>query len=309
MRIISLCLNIILPIFIIVLAYLLFANDKELTAYKQEMLNKTIAYQQLQSQYNAYREKVENLRRVVVIANNSASNNIAVGNVITSYTSKVDGDVSVYYKNLTTGESVTIDGDKEYYMASLYKVILTIYILDKVKNGSIQLTDTVGDPPIPLEEALNKIITESNNEYAQALAGKYGWANIESAMKQKLSIDFSFSSDLQTTVTSMGVLFEDIALSLNISDSESDYLLRLLNDQQRLSKLPKYLPKNVRSYNKTGEFDDYSHDAGIFYTPKANYILIFMSKTALPGDTNDQMAHMSQDVYKILNDIPTNTLQ
>src|SRR5205823_1100174 len=127
---------------------------------------------------------------VKIFATSTTSKNITIGNIISSTTTNIDGDISVYYKNLTTGESVIIDGDKKYYMASLYKVILTLYTLDLVKNGKAQLTDKIGDPPITIEEALNKIITESNNEYATILAETYGWQNIENVMKPELGIDF-----------------------------------------------------------------------------------------------------------------------
>ena len=76
-----------------------------------------------------------------------------------------------------------------------------------------------------------------------------------------------------------------------------------MNNQTHLNKLPKYLPKNIITHNKTGEFEDYSHDVGIFYTPKANYVLIFMSKTPSPGTTDEEMAQMSKDIFNALNDI------
>jgi len=186
-------------------------------------------------------------------------------------------------------------------MASLYKVILTIYILDQIKQGNITMETQVGSPPIPLADALTKIITESNNEYAVSLAQKFGWSNINAAMESKLGIDFNFGSKLETNVKNIGALFEDIALSLRLSDTDSSYLLQLLGDQKRLSKLPKYLPKNILSHNKTGELDGYSHDAAIFYTPKENYILVFMSNTKNPGQTNETMAQMSKRLYQAIN--------
>ena len=112
-------------------------------------------------------------------------------------------------------------------------------------------------------------------------------------MKEKLDIEFTFDEKLETNAENVGSLFEEIALSLKITDVESEYLLRLLNEQQYTQKLPKYLPKNTISHNKTGELDSYSHDAAIFYTPKANYVLVFMSSTAAPAATNEPMALMT----------------
>lgn len=270
-----------------------------------------------QYQVSAYQKRVQNLlatnlqlhlndqqpQMQVLSASESAfSRNAQVSTIINKYTQNVTGDVSVYYKNLTTGESVVVNGNQKYYMASLYKVVLTLYLLERQKRGEISFNQTVGDPPLTMDAALNKVITESNNEYAQAIAEKYGWAAIGDYIKKDFNLDFEFGSNLETNVTSMGKLFEIISEAIKLSDTESDYLLQLLNHQTRLNKLPKYLPKNIYSHNKTGELDDYSHDAGLFYTPKANYILIFMSQTPDPDATNEQMALMSRDIYQALNE-------
>lgn len=297
-------LKVFLPLLVVfnllIYAYIFYTNSAELETYKQSGLTTRAQYDALQEQFTKYKNQTKQL---TIVANSSDSKNIKVGDIINTYAQKVNGDVSIYYRNLTTDESAIINGDEEYYMASLYKVILTLYILDRVSKGEINLNDTTPGSSVTVEQALDKIITVSNNEYAVALAQEYGWDNIEAYMKPYLGLDFHFDKDLNTNVKDMGALFYKISLSLDIPRSETSYLLNLLKDQQRTSKLPKYLPEGTYSHNKTGELDDFSHDAGIFYTPKANYILIFMSKTPSPGDTNELMAKMSKDIYDVLNDV------
>jgi beta-lactamase class A len=261
----------------------------------------TLEKDSLSQAYSAYKEKVGNLRKLSVVSASIESNNNQIAEIINKASEKVTGNISIYYKNLGTNETVIVDGEREYYMASLYKVIVTLYILESEKAGKLSFTDTIGSPPITIEQALNKIITESNNEYAIALAEKYKWKRIEEFINNHYSMNMRFEKDLRATVEDMGLIFNSIAESIKLSDTESTYILDLLNRQTRLSKLPKYLPKHIYSHNKTGELDDYSHDAGIFYTPKANYILVFMSKTPSPGVTNEQMAVMSKEIYEELN--------
>src|SRR3989344_1392446 len=283
------------------LGFTLYENNAELRQYKREIFGVRADYRNLQNQFDDYKAQIKSLRQLVILAKTSNSKHVQIANKIYDYSKKVNGDLSIYYKNLTTEETIFIDPDKTYYMASLYKVILTLFLLDEVSNGNTSLETRVGTSSATLNNALDKIITESNNEYAQTLAVEYGWKNIETKMKKKLGIEFSFSVDLDTSVKTIGLLFEDIALSLKVSSAESSYLLNLLKDQKKTGKLPKYLPNSIYSHNKTGEFDGFSHDAGIFYTPKANYILVFMRKTKLPGETNEQMALMSKDIYETLN--------
>lgn len=278
--------------------------EKTINYYKNQALGKEFNYKKLQKEYKTLQENTKNLKQITVVTNNKDSKNVAVADVINHAVKKIDGAISVYYKNLTTNESVIVNGDQTYYMASLYKVILTLYILDEIQQGKTTLATKVSlsaSNSATLSTALDKIITESNSEYAEKLAENYGWETIEEAMSEKLGISFHFDKNLSTTVKDIGVLFEEIALSLKVKESESKYLLNLLGDQTQLSKLPKYLPKNVLSHNKTGEYNEYSHDAGIFYTPKANYVLVFMSKTKEQGSTNEHMAEMSKEIYEALN--------
>lgn len=291
----SFCLLILLA-----LAYVIYEKNAQLREYKRTIFGMREDYSLLKQDYQRYQQKTRNLRQIIITANNQGSKNIILGNIVYSHAKNIDGDISIYYKNLVTNESIIVDGEKQYYMASLYKVILAIYLLEEIRRGTVTL-DTPVETNATLATALDKIITESNNEFAQLLAERFGWQKIESAMKTKLGIDFSFNKDLQTNVVNMGKLFEEITASLNINDSDSKYLLRLLRHQQNTAKLPKYLPQNILSHNKTGELDEYSHDAGIFYTPKANYVLVFMSKTNSPANTNEQMALLSKEIYDTLN--------
>lgn len=289
---------------IFLLAISLYDNNADLRQYKREVFGARTDYMNLLDRFDDYVEKTKNLRQTLGVSNNTISKHAQIRNIISKYSEKINnGDISIYYKNLITEETILIDPDKTYYMASLYKVILALYILDKIKDKELKLTDKVGASSVTIEQALNKIITESNNQYAETLANDYGWENIQVKMKEKLGSEFSFNDDLETSVKSIGLLFEDIALSFKIPYSESSYLLTLLKDQKKTSKLPKYLPSNIYSHNKTGEFNGFSHDAGIFYTPKANYVLVFMSKTKLPSETNEQMALMSKEIYETLNEI------
>lgn len=285
---------------LLILFVLVYISLATYIAYQDAQLSKKSDYKTLQPPDNSAKQ-TKNSKQVTIVTQDKDSNINQMAEVIRNYSQKINGQIGIYYKNITTNESVILNTDQEYYMASLYKIILTLYVLDKVRNGQLTLEEKVGTTSATLELALEEIITESNNEYAQQLADQYGWINIERKMKKKLGIEFSFGTDLAISTKNVGILLEDIALAQKISKSDSEYLLNLMAKQKLTSKLPKYLPSDILSHNKTGEWEDYSHDAGIFYTPKANYILIFMSKTEDPLKTNEQMALMSKEIYESLN--------
>lgn len=290
-----------LLLFILTLAAFSIFQQYQARNYQERMQELAMQNVQLTIEQSEYKNRIGTYQDVEGISDNPAQKTEKIKAVVEKYSQKVDGEVSVFYQNLNNNESFSRNGQKDYYMASLYKIIITLYVLEREKGGELSLIEKVGSPSATLDVALTKIITESNNEYALALATKYGWDEIEKYIEDRFDIDFSFKDELTTNVTTMGNLFQIISEAVTLSDTESKYLLQLLNHQTRLTKLPKYLPKNIYSHNKTGEFEQYSHDAGLFYTPKANYILIFMSKSKKPEATNEQMALMSRDIYQILS--------
>lgn len=286
---------------VILLDVIIFKQNQQLKSYENNMHASSDIQKKLEQEYQSVKDKGEKLRQITVLSANVKSPNTKIAKILEDYASQIDGDISIYYKNLNTQEYIVVEGDKTYYMASLYKVILTLYILDQVRDGNLDIKSSVNETGTTVEQALNKIITESNNEYAQMLSEKYGWEKIEKAMKNKLGIQFTFNENMEISINNIGLLFEDIALSLKMSSAQSEYILDLLRGQKKVHKLPKFLPTHIYSHNKTGEYEQYSHDAGIFYTPKANYILIFMSKTKAPGITDEKMAEMSKKIFDTLN--------
>lgn len=287
--------------FILTLSALSLYQQIQVYSYQKRASELMKKNQQLAIEQSVFKNKISTFQEVYGASSSPREKTDRIEEIIKKYDKKTNGDLSVFYKNLTNNETYILNGEKKYYMASLYKVIVTLYILEREKNGELALSQKVGSPSATLETALNRIITESNNEYAQAIAAKYGWEEIESYIEKRFAINFSFKGDLSSDVMTIGALFQIISEAIKLSDTESKYLLGLLNHQTRLNKLPKYLPKHIYSHNKTGEFEQYSHDAGLFYTPKANYILIFMSKSKTPEATNEQMAKMSKEIYDVLN--------
>lgn len=285
-------------------SYLIYLQHENIKTYAKEVLGVKQSYNQLASEYTKLKQKKLPEKKNSQQTKSPDTTSKTIAAIIDKYTAKTS-DISVYYKNLSTDASVAVNPDKKYYMASLYKIILVLYMLDKIENGTASLSDRVGTSSATLDFAIDKIITESNNEYAQTLAQKYGWKNIEKVMRQTLSIEFSFDDDLEISIKNVGKLFEEIARPSKITEDDSRTVLTLMNNQKKTNKLPKYLPKNIYSHNKTGEFEEFSHDAAIFYTPRANYILIFMSKSKNPAATDEQMALMSKEIYDALNPIVT----
>lgn len=65
------------------------------------------------------------------------------------------------------------------------------------------------------------------------------------------------------------------------------------------NKIPAGLPEGTKCANKTGETDEYQHDAAIVYSPGGDYILCIMSSNCGAAITNIQ--DISATVYDYFN--------
>jgi beta-lactamase class A len=65
--------------------------------------------------------------------------------------------------------------------------------------------------------------------------------------------------------------------------------------------LPVGLPAGTVIAHKTGDLDSFTHDAGIVYGPKTNYLVVVMSGPwDNPGNAPSQFADLSGKIWSYL---------
>ncbi len=74
-------------------------------------------------------------------------------------------------------------------------------------------------------------------------------------------------------------------------------MLDLLKKQKLNNKIPKNLPPELVIAHKTGELGWFSHDAGIIYSEKGDYIIVVMSESSIPKAAEDRIADLSKNIY------------
>ena len=139
--------------------------------------------------------------------------------------SKFPGDMSIYMKNLTTGEEIALDADTVYETFSVIKLAIAAELMHQVAAGKVSLSDRVSlkaaDKRLPsgvlyaMEPGLNPTIKDlltlmiiiSDNEATDVLGDLVGRANVTSYAHSlglsKTSIEFS---DLDWDRTWLGSL-------------------------------------------------------------------------------------------------------
>lgn len=237
-----------------------------------------------------------------------------------------NGRYAIYIKNLKTSEGYTLNATEEFDTGSLYKLWVMAKVYDLVEEGKLNpdqvLSSTIkdlnqkfsisedvaeqteGSISLTITQALNQMITISHNYAALLLTEKIRLSSVAVYIKE---LDLTNSSvgtskDLpQTTAEDMAKFYQKLYHNQVINPEYSQKMLDILKKQQLNHKIPKYLPQNIPIAHKTGELGQATHDAGIVYTLKGDYIIVVLSDSAIPKAAEDRIADISKAVYDYFN--------
>lgn len=171
--------------------------------------------------------------------------------------------VSVGYINLNNGFTYIYNGNKEYFGASLIKVIDAMYIYENNLNDSKN------------KELVKEAISVSSNSAHSALVTKIGTKNLKKYMQQISGKDTYCNSRFycQTTV------HDQLSYWL--------YLHYLIEENQNGNELKSYFINELGNHlsftqkfdnlHKYGASDTYYHDVGMFYTDTNPYIIVVLT--------------------------------
>lgn len=235
---------------------------------------------------------------------------------------KATGTYAVYIKNLKTRERYYLDEQRKFDTASMYKLFVLATAFSQIQQGKFSESDvlsqdiailnkkfniatesaelTEGTITLPVGVAMERMITISDNYSALLLSEKVRIANINSFLQEN-SLSGSKMGGVDTSpVTSAydtGLFFEKLYKGELIDKNYSDKMLGLLKNQKKNGKLPKYLPQGLVFAHKTGELGGLSHDGGIVYTQKGDYIIVVFSLTSSQVLADEKIANISKAVY------------
>ncbi len=219
------------------------------------------------------------------------------------------GTWSIYVENLKTGEKFSINNQKM-YAASLIKLYAMGAVYKRIAQGKIKESS--------VKKTISNMITVSDNTAFNTIVKKVGTTYINKWCKDNgykktnqghglspSSNNYGLSNGTGSNVTSVadcGKFLESVYRGKCVSSSASKKMLGYLKKQQRRWKIPAGVPKGVTVANKTGETNDYTHDAAIVWSKGAVYILVVMAKT--PGSGWSSASHivsLSRMTYNYFN--------
>ncbi len=229
------------------------------------------------------------------------------------------GTYSVAIKDLKTGRSYYLNEKEEFEAASLYKVWVLAEVENQIQKGKIREDEilkqevtvlnekfnissesaelTEGEVSLSVKSAMQQMIVISHNYAGLLLAEKVRLSNISSFIKENGFVQTSLGKPPKTTAHDVALYFEKLYKGELVNKVRSEEMLALFKKQQLNDKLPKYLPIETVVAHKTGELGYYSHDGGIVFGTKSDYIIVILSKSNYPPGAVERIAAISKAVY------------
>ncbi len=232
------------------------------------------------------------------------------------------GTYAVVVKNFKTGESYTQNEHYVFQPASLYKLWVMGAVFAQKANGqlkhddylSAKITDlnqkfnippesaelTDGEVFFTVDQAVEQMITISHNYAAFLLTDKIGPEAISNFLKNNGFNESAVSSNdspPKTTAHDIALFFEKLYQKELISPAASLEMLEILKRQKLNGVLPKYLPAGAVVAHKTAKLDFYSHDAGLVFSPRGDYLIVVASETPDPLIAEEIMSKFSQTIF------------
>ncbi len=229
-------------------------------------------------------------------------------------------NVSLYYKDNTSLNEVTIDQGRIWNPASIVKIFVALEAYKQrdlkklnfnqfvtISKNNVVPTELETDAyptllegvSVTIKQLVGAMITQSDNTAYNTLLDildrrniittiqQYGFADTRVGEKLNLDDDQYALDSQQPGWQSNQSSVKDIASFFNLlymnKLPDSIELLTLLKQQKVNYMLPALLPVSTTIAHKTGEFYPYFHDGGIVFKDKNPFTLIVFSDTGAPN--------------------------
>lgn len=212
--------------------------------------------------------------------------------------SGLKGNVGIYYKDLSTGESFGIREDEPYLAASVIKLLVLLEAFKQESQGKIrfdQLIEIDNKDKLPscgsltymhdglkvtLMDLCVLMIIQSDNTATNILIKLLGMDAINSTIGE-LGFEITklnrllFDSEEQKkgkenyiSLKEMGIFLEKLYNGELVSKNASMTMLDIMKKQQLNHKIPYFIPKGVKIAHKTGEDDGITNDVALVFSDK-----------------------------------------
>lgn len=231
----------------------------------------------------------------------------------------------LYFEYLPTGTSININGNSEFYAASLFKIpVIMAYLHGKERTGSTDdpiieikkehLDSEFGDlwkkgagTKMRASEAIRLAIVDSDNTAIKALIP---YVQNEDFDKVYSGLDIVLNADSKgalISAKSYGSILKSLYFSSILNKDNSHLILELLTKTNFSDKMVAGVPPDVLVAHKIGDYKDDKgeegyRDCGIVYVSRRPYLLCMVSSTD-EQTARERMQAVSKTIYDYVANI------
>ena len=205
---------------------------------------------------------------------------------------------SVVVRRLADGRSASVNGGREYYAASTFKLAIlyeaerrrslgeldldsVVYLNDDDLSedlGTLDYLPLEADGGVRIRAALEAMIAYSDNSSAVALLHLLGGGAIDETLRELgLTVTSVNTRDLPTTATDLALLMQAIVEGRGLSKEARDEARSFLLAQKTRDGIPAGLPWDMPVGNKTGTWEGATHDVAFVEAPGGTYVIAILS--------------------------------
>lgn len=214
---------------------------------------------------------------------------------VINYLKNQKGEYNVCYYDLLSDESFGVHPDTVLTGASLNKLPIVAYLYHLASQKEIDLQETVViqnsdiqdygtgvlryDEPgktYTLQYLAQLSMQKSDNTAAHVLDIRLGEENVQ-AYAYQIGMTSTSMVDNDTSCRDIETFYKSLYKNRIASDSLTKELEGYMENTDFEDRIPRFLPKNVHVYHKTGDGVNFIHDGGIVVSGKNAYILVVTS--------------------------------
>lgn len=218
------------------------------------------------------------------------------------------GKASIYIEDLCSGKVAQV-GNGAQRAASMIKLYVAGCIYEEERDNPEQALQNVDD-------LIQKMLSQSDNEATNTLIKKLGNGDVAAGMEKvntfckkhgltdssmgRLMLDFTSRGENYTSVQDSAAFLRSLYYDRLAG---SDKMLLYLKQQERTSKIPAGVPKEIETANKTGELDTTENDVAIVFAGTHPYVISVMTdEINEPDATRRWIVRISSEVYSYMTE-------
>jgi beta-lactamase class A len=260
-----------------------------------------------------------NFLPIISLPDNKTQSSLSVDEIrelMIEYISEFEGDYSIYYEDLVSGDAFGINHNSIMTAASLNKVPIIFYLYSLADKREIDLEEKItllksdiqdyGTGKLRYEKpggvyTLKKLaelaFKHSDNTAVHLLTIRLGENNVQYFV-DSLGLSATNIAFNETSPRDFGMLISKFYNNELMSEALKQELMDYMSDTEFENRIPKYL-ENAKVYHKIGDSDNMVHDGGIIVPENGSpFVLVVMTQGIVEEENaHDTIGKIAKEIY------------